>query len=232
MGIPLLQGRGISEQDVIHAQHAAVINEVMAARFFSDGEDPIGKRIRLAQLEREYLGWSMIPAESDPWCRIVGVAGNAKNDGLREEPRPAVFVPFTLMSMSNQGLAVRTVSTPMQFLKAVRSRVLAVDKDQPVAWVRTLEQQVASETAEAQFTTFLFCVFAVVGLVLAGTGIYAVMAYSVSQRTHEIGIRVALGAQNGDVIFSRPWGFRSSGGGVSPRGTSRGPRGWRSSTRR
>ena len=200
MGIPLLRGRGISEQDTVHSEHVAVINEVLAARFFSDGEDPVGKRIRLAELEREYLPWSMTPAESDPWYRIVGVAGNAKNDGLREEPRPAVFVPFTLMARSNQGLAVRTVSTPMRFLKAVRSQVLAVDKDQPVAWVRTLEQQVASETGEARFTTFLFGVFAVVGLVLAGTGIYGVMAYSVSQRTHEIGIRAALGAQNGDVM--------------------------------
>ena len=200
MGIPLLRGRGISEQDTVHSEHVAVINEVLAARFFSDGEDPVGKRIRLAELEREYLPWSMTPAESDPWCRIVGVAGNAKNDGLGEEPRPAVFVPFTLLARSYQGLAVRTVSTPMRFLKAVRSQVLAVDKDQPVAWVRTLEQRVASETAEARFTTFLFGVFAVVGLVLAGTGIYGVMAYGVSQRTHEIGIRVALGAQNGDVM--------------------------------
>ena len=89
----------------------------------------------------------------------------------------------------NPGFAVVAV-LPMRFLKAVRSQVLAVDKDQPVA----------SETAEARFTTFLFGVFAVVGLVLAGTGIYGVMAYGVSQRTHEIGIRVALGAQNGDVM--------------------------------
>ena len=195
MGIPLLKGQAFSKEEVSQTRRVAVINQAAASRFFPDGTDPVGQRVRLAVLERE-SPWTKLPSHPDPWVSVIGIVANSKNDGLREQPRPAIYVPFTLLAPAYQYFAIRTVSDPNSLLKTVRSEILAINKDQPVTRVGTMSELMERERA----TMVLLSVFAGVGLILAAAGIYGVMSYSVSQRSHEIGMRVALGARAGDVV--------------------------------
>jgi putative ABC transport system permease protein len=198
MGIPLRSGRTIHERDGESAPFVAVINEALA-RWQWPGDDPIGKRISVGGEERE----------------IVGVVGNVRHFGYDKPPRPEAYVPYYQDPWPFFALVVRTAADPAALAGAVRRQVLAVDGDQPVHSVATMEQVLSDSIRQGRFTMLLLGLFAGVAIALAVVGIYGVMSYSVNQRLHEIGIRIALGAERPEVLrLTMGWGLKLVSAGV------------------
>jgi predicted permease len=199
MGIPLRAGRDLSQQEVARAEPVALINET-AARLWPAGASPIGAHVHLDLLEK--LPPDLPAAASlTPVVTVVGVIADTRNDGLRSPTLPALYFPYTVIAPDDRLLAVRTRTQPTLLLNAVRERIRGINKEQPLGHPITLDEVRGFETVQPRFNMALFSFFGFLGLALAAVGIYSTLSYTVARRTHEIGIRMALGAGRSDVLL-------------------------------
>jgi putative ABC transport system permease protein len=190
MQLPITRGRSITRQDGAESPRVVVLGETVARHYWPDS-NPIGQRIRLGNSHA-------------PWLTVVGVAGDIK-DWFNGEPEPNAFVPYAQAPQASMRLALRTAGDPLAVANAARAAVRDVDRSQPAYDVKSMEQSIAEQTSGVRAAATVMSHYAIIALLLAATGIYAVISYSVARRTHEIGVRIALGAGEGRVVKMVVW---------------------------
>ena len=200
--IPLLQGRIWSDAENSKGAHVAVINRTLAQRYFPNG-DALGHSLRMPGIEGNPATVLSPPKIGASWLEIVGIVEDARNDGLRQPPRPAVFVPYTLSMGEGTEILVRSQTSPVVLLHAVREQLRIVSPDQQTsANIDDLETRLTfeSEWQQEHLTAWIFGIFAWLALALAAVGLHSVMSYTVAERTNEFGIRMALGARRRELL--------------------------------
>jgi putative ABC transport system permease protein len=190
--IPLLRGRFFSEEEMQEKRNVVIINEALAQQYFPN-QDALGKRVTINMLEKN------VPTE------IIGVVGNTHEVDLATPAKPLSYWPHPQLAYSLMTLTVRTAANPLGLAQPIEAQIHGMDKDQPVSEVRTMEQWVAKSMAQIRFSSSLLMAFAGLALLLAAIGIYGVMSYAVSQRTSEIGVRLAVGAEGKDISRMIVW---------------------------
>jgi len=191
--IQFVDGRSFTEAEVSGARKLAVVNQTFVKKYLGS-ENPIGRQVRIAQLAE------FDDAVKDPMFEIIGLVADAKNRGLQDPPEPEIWVPFTVTGSAFRGILVRTAKEPMTMMNAVQHEIWATDANVAVTLTGTLEGYISQFSyAGPRFGFFLMTIFGAIGLLLVTIGVYSVLAYTTARRTHEIGIRMALGAEGSDV---------------------------------
>ena len=194
LGISFQQGRPFTESEVNGARKLAVVNQEFARKYLG-GDNPIGQRVHLVGLE------TFADPVHDAWFEIVGVVADVKNQGLQQPVLPEVWIPYTMTGAARRGILVRTAGDPMMMMKAVRDEIWATDRGVALTMTGTMEGYINSFSySQPRFGFLLMAIFAGIGLILVTMGVYSVIAYTTARRTHEIGIRMALGAQPKNIL--------------------------------
>jgi predicted permease len=200
MGISLLQGRTFDASDVKRVVPVAVISEDFVKKYFPPGQDPIGRQVRLEVFSSSLPPGLVKSPQGPDSFEIIGISATVRNRGMRDDPEPAIYLPFTTLFPQGMLFAVRTPGDPRTLSNGARQAVNSADPGQAIARVQTLEEIQSNAVAYPRFATFLFGTFGVIGLALASSGIFSVVSYAVSRRTREFGIRMALGASPANVL--------------------------------
>ena len=191
--IQFIDGRGFTEAEVNGARKLAIVNQTFVKKYLTN-ENPIGRQVRIAQLAE------FEDAVKEPTFEIIGLVADAKNRGLQDAPQPEIWVPYTVTGSAFRGILVRTANEPLTMMNAVQHEIWATDANVAVTLTGTLESYISQFSfAGPRFGFFLMSIFGAIGLVLVTIGVYSVLAYTTARRTHEIGIRMALGANRSDV---------------------------------
>ena len=191
--IRFVDGRGFTEAEVNGARKLAIVNQMFVKKYLGN-ENPIGRQVRIAQLAE------FDDAVKEPVFEIIGLVADAKNRGLQDPPEPGIWVPYTVTGSAFRGILVRTANEPLTMMNAVQHEIWATDANVAVTLTGTLEGYISQFSfAGPRFGFFLMSIFGAIGLVLVTIGVYSVLAYTTARRTHEIGIRMALGANGSDV---------------------------------